>query len=256
VRVVDDLRSAWGIARSLAIYYGKPWRYREVEYFYRRFIGPGDLAFDAGAHVGSRIRAWRGLGARVVAIEPQPQLSALLRLLYGRDPRVSLEQAAVGRACGEIELHLNLPNPTIASASQAFMAAAADAPAFVGQAWTKAVSVPMTTLDALISRHGVPRFIKIDVEGFEAEAMAGLSHPVAALSLEFVPMAAGIAEQALDRLRQLGEYHFNASFGDSMRFVHPRPLGHDHIRQWLRGLGDDGPAGDIYAAQDPRLLMS
>lgn len=254
MRVLDDLRGLWGVARSLAIYYGKPWRYRQAEQFYRRFMAPGDLCFDVGAHVGSRVRAWRRLGARVVAIEPQPHLIALLRLLYGGDRAVTLVHAAVGRTCGEIELHLNLPNPTIASASQAFMAAAADAPSFVGQAWTKTVSVPMTTLDALISRHGLPRFIKIDVEGFEAEVMAGLSRPIDALSLEFVPMAAGIALQALERLRHLGEYRYNASFGDSMRFVHPRPLGHDEIRQWLQGLGADGPAGDIYAVREPRLL--
>ncbi|MGH2810685.1 MAG: FkbM family methyltransferase, partial [Actinomycetota bacterium] len=42
-----------------------------------------------------------------------------------------------------------------------------------GQAWTRTVRVPVTTLDALVARHGLPTFIKIDVEGFEAEVIRG-----------------------------------------------------------------------------------
>ena len=80
-----------GITRSLITYYGPIWRRRRMEAFYRQFLSPGDLAFDIGSHVGNRIRTFRRLGARIVAVEPQPDFVALLRLLYGRDPGVTLE---------------------------------------------------------------------------------------------------------------------------------------------------------------------
>ena len=57
----------------------------------------GDLVFDIGAHVGDRIAAFRRLGARVVAVEPQPALVKTLKLLYGRDRAVAIEPVAVGR---------------------------------------------------------------------------------------------------------------------------------------------------------------
>lgn len=54
--------------------------------------------FDVGSHVGDRIASFRRLGCRVVAVEPQPALVRVLRLLYGRDPQVALEPVAVGAA--------------------------------------------------------------------------------------------------------------------------------------------------------------
>ena len=42
-----------------------------MDTLYRRFLRPGDLAFDVGAHVGDRVASFRRLGARVVAVEPQ-----------------------------------------------------------------------------------------------------------------------------------------------------------------------------------------
>ena len=44
-----------------------------------QFVRPGDLVFDVGAHVGDRIAAFRRLGARVVAVEPQPALVRTLQ---------------------------------------------------------------------------------------------------------------------------------------------------------------------------------
>ena len=152
-----------------------------MERLYRCFVGPGDLVFDVGAHVGDRVAAFRRLGARVVAVEPQPALRMTLKLLHGRSRAVTIEPLAIGRAEGSAELMLNLANPTVSTASADFIRAAAGARGWEGQTWTRTITVAMTTLDALIARHGVPAFIKIDVEGFEAEALAGLSRPVAAL---------------------------------------------------------------------------
>src|SRR6266540_2818195 len=86
---------AYGIARSLGMYYGPVWRRGRMEAFYRQFLAPGDLAFDIGSHVGNRVRAFRRVGARVVAVEPQPDFARLLRLLYGRDTGVVIEECAV-----------------------------------------------------------------------------------------------------------------------------------------------------------------
>ncbi|HEY2135922.1 MAG TPA: FkbM family methyltransferase, partial [Xanthobacteraceae bacterium] len=181
----ERLRAARGVARSLFIYYGNRRHGAAMDRLYWGFVKPGDLVFDAGAHVGDRVAAFRRLAARVVAIEPQPALVRTLRLLYGRDASVVIEPVALGEAAGTVELRLNIDNPTVSTASAEFVAAAQGAPGWDGQAWTGRVTVPVTTLDALVARHGVPAFIKIDVEGFEAQVLAGLTRPVAALSFEF-----------------------------------------------------------------------
>ena len=108
---------------------------------YGHFVKPGDLVFDIGAHVGDRIGAFRRLGARVVAVEPQPALVRTLKLLYGRDAAVIIEPLAVSRSPGRLDLKLNLDNPTVSTASDAFVRAADGAPGWQGQSWSRAIRV-------------------------------------------------------------------------------------------------------------------
>src|SRR5215813_4312309 len=105
--MAGSLRTLRGVVRSLRIYYGDRQRRAAMDRFYRQFVKPGDLVFDVGAHVGDRVAAFRRLGARVIAVEPQPALVRTLRLLYGRDRDVLIEPVALGRNAGTVELKLN-----------------------------------------------------------------------------------------------------------------------------------------------------
>jgi FkbM family methyltransferase len=245
--MLHGLRSLGGILRSLRIYYGDRRRSAAMLEFYGDFVRPGDLVFDIGAHVGDRVRAFRRLGARVVALEPQPALASTLRLLYGRDPMVSIEQAAVGRQSGTIELSINVDNPTVSSASVEFIAAAAGAPGWEGQHWGKRISARVITLNDIVAKYGMPAFIKIDVEGFEAEALAGLTHPPAALSFEFTLIQRALGHACIERCRTLGYTRFNAALGESQIFEHAGWIDADAIGHWLDTLPMEANSGDIYA---------
>lgn len=243
----DSLRTVRGIVRSLRIYYGDRQHGPAMDRLYGQFVQPGDLVFDIGAHVGDRVAAFRRLGARVVAVEPQPALLKTLRLLYGRDPMIAIEAAAAGRQPGSIELSVNLDNPTVSTASTEFIAAAAGAPGWESQAWSKRIRVPLTTIDDLIARHGRPAFIKIDVEGFEAEALAGLSQSVEALSFEFTLIQRDIALECIERCSALGYARFNAALGESQIFEHHAWIDAASISRWLGALPREANSGDVYA---------
>ncbi len=247
----DSLRDPWrtirGVARSLRIYYGNGERRAAMDGLYGRFVKPGDLVFDIGAHVGDRIAAFRRLGARVVAVEPQPALIRTLKLIYRRDGAVTIEPVAVGRSAGMLELKLNIDNPTVSTASEDFLRAAHGAPGWEGQAWTRIIRVPVTTLDMLVARHGPPTFIKIDVEGFEAQALAGLTRPSPALSFEFTTIQRDVAFACIERCAGLGYTRFNAMLGESHALVHPDWLSAPEIAAWLHALPHEANSGDIYA---------
>jgi FkbM family methyltransferase len=246
--VAGDWRVRLGLLRSLLIYW-RPGRQAALRQLYAPFAPHGTLTFDIGAHVGDRMIALADVGTRVVAVEPQPQLQPWLRHLAARRAgRITLVEAAVGAEPGTVDLAINRGNPTVSSASPAWRAAVvAGHPGFRGQTWDAHTRVPVTTLAELIRTHGEPAFCKIDVEGFEAEVLAGLDRPLPALSFEFVAGALDIARACVERLEQLGTYDYNMIIGERRQFAWAEWQGGDAVRAWLDGGAGDVRSGDLYA---------
>ncbi len=125
-------------------------------------IGAGHPVYD-NVSFAFYLAGWRG-----VCVEPNPALAALNRAVRRRDV---LYQGLAGAAAGEATLYLQREfhglSTTVAEHAQA-------AEKEVGRQ-AEAVALPVTTLAALSEQHAPPsyEFLKIDVEGAEADVLRG-----------------------------------------------------------------------------------
>lgn len=237
--------AVWGFLRSLLVYFGRPGRASAERRLYRRFVDPGDLVFDIGAHVGNRSRSLRGLGARVVAVEPQPRFADWLEWLFRAQPEVTVERCAVSANQGRARLSVSRLHPTLATLDTAWQDQVAAARGFSHVRWESEVEVPVETLDRLIARHGLPAFCKIDVEGHESEVLSGLSTPIPALSFEYTPAVPAAAEGCIARLERLGRYRYAVSVGETLDLGAWQDA--TRLRTWLAARQPSERSGDIYA---------
>lgn len=251
----QQLRSASGVARSLFIYW-RPGRQRSLQRLYRPFIQPGTVAFDIGAHLGDRSAAFHALGAHVVAIEPQPALAKWFKRLVNQ-PGITLLPLAAGPQPGFADIAISVGNPTLSTLATEWRSQVSTRnPGFRQIAWEEKLRVEVTTLDQLIATYGEPSFIKIDVEGFEAEVLMGLTRPVAALSVEFVAGVLEVSHACMEQLARLGDYRFNAIAGEQRKFRWETWQSPEAITQWLNSGADGLASGDLYACRSDHPLLN
>lgn len=245
------IRRTLGLLRSLAIYW-RPGRQRALRRLYAPFVARGDLVFDVGAHLGDRTAAFAALGATVIALEPQPALLPWLRRLVGRWEGVTILAEAVGSEAGWAPLAVSDATPTVSTLANGWRERIGSRnPTFRDVRWNRSVKVPVTTLDDLIERFGQPSFCKIDVEGHEAEALAGLSRPLDALSVEFVAGSLEVAVACVRRLERLGDYRYNAILGEGRRYEFSRWIEAPEAVAWLGEGASGASSGDLYARAVP-----
>jgi FkbM family methyltransferase len=221
---------------------------RQDRAFFRQFLRPGALAFDIGANEGRLTETFVELGARVIAIEPNPQLAARIRARYaaGRAGRVAVEAVAVGAEAGVATLQLgrDSEHSTLSADWQdALRDEGADG------RWAGTVDVPVETLDRLIDRHGRPDFVKIDVEGFEPQVLSGLHSPVPALCFEFQCRAIALARTSVELVVALGAYEFNVGRPERTVLAADGWTGPERALEALESIHRHEPKGygDVYA---------
>lgn len=215
--------------------------------FHQAFIKEGDLVFDIGANVGNLTALYLKLGARVVAVEPQDECLRSLEIRFGRHPRLTIVPMAVGSTQGCQEMMLSDIRSPISSMSGAWVAAVKSSGRFRHYEWSRTVTVPVTTLDALIAQYGEPNFCKIDVEGFEKEVLKGLSCPLNNLSFEFHAEFLPDANACLELLRSLGDYGYNYTIENQMVWELPRWVEEKEMSRRLLSLPFSSLQGDVYA---------
>jgi FkbM family methyltransferase len=219
--------------------------------FYSQFVPAGSVCFDVGANIGNRVKVFLKLGAKVVAVEPQRQCQRILRTLFQGDPNFTLVPQAMGAAEGQAEIAI-ADVSTVSSMNVEWIEKVRSTGRFGDVQWSRKVTVPVTTLDKLIDAHGLPAFIKIDVEGYEYQVIQGLSRPVKALSLEFTPEFLDSTFKCIDHLSNLGAVRINYSLGESMGFASDDWLTAAEAKRDLETFRNRTDVfGDVYFRFDP-----
>jgi FkbM family methyltransferase len=167
-------------------------RGREIEFYKRELVGLslGSIIFDIGANHGAKTSIFLRLGARVVAVDPDKTNQKMLKDQFARYRLARKPVAIVGKAVsdrvGVTRFWIDEPGSAKNTLNRKWVDILREDRVRFGERLEFAgeVEVATTTLEHLIAKYGSPFFIKIDVEGHEANVIRGLKHAVPFLSFE------------------------------------------------------------------------
>jgi FkbM family methyltransferase len=159
-----------------------------------------DLVFDIGVNKGEDSAFYLAKGFRVVGVEANPVLARAAESLF-RDEiaagRYALLPVGLWSARGTLPFYVNLDNDHWSSFEPAY--GCRDGTRF------EVVEVPCLTIGDVIAAHGMPRYMKIDVEGADRIILQGL------LAFEPLPLFISVEEYGvatIDDLNALGYRRF------------------------------------------------
>ena len=200
-RIIDDRRS------ELDFYRGLLDGFRE-----------GDLIFDVGANQGYKTEIFVRLGGKVVAVEPDGISQEILKQKFlkyrlRRNPVVIVGQAISDRSSVRT-MWIDTPGSAKNTLSQKWAETLRGDDRRFGQrlGFEQCKEVETVSMEQLIAFHGLPFFVKIDVEGHELSVLRGMRRPVPYLSFEvnlpeFRPEGLECV-QVLRRLAPDGEFNY------------------------------------------------
>jgi FkbM family methyltransferase len=139
--------------------------------WFKQCLYQGDVFIDVGANCGyytTLAASLVGPTGKVFAFEPSPIANQVIEemIMDSNLQNVLLTKAAVGREAGNVSLFLpttrHLHSPSVLYSDPNFVP----------------IKVPVIALDGFIPLESVPKIklVKIDVEGYEPDVLAGMEH--------------------------------------------------------------------------------
>jgi FkbM family methyltransferase len=208
------------------------------------------LIFDVGLNLGNKADAYLSRGAKVIGFEPQKDCFdyAMNRFsFYKSISSFSAENIALSDSIGVADFYRSSQH-VLSSMSTEFIQES-EKQRFKGCTWNTKIQVPTSTLDKKIEQYGQPKYIKIDVEGFEYNVLKGLTNPVDYISIEFTPELYSNSEKCIDYLHDLnqGECEYNYVYRENDHYYFDSWQNIESIKNYLSNVNDFVyEFGDIY----------
>lgn len=159
------------IGRSLRIY--GEWAEHELSCL-RPFLPATGLVLDVGAHLGTHALAFArwAPGATVLALEPQPDVAAVLQVNAMLNGLGKIEVHAAG--CADRDSWCPAPAAPLDNLG-GFSLTDVERPAWWRRLWSPLPhgAIRLTQLDTLLEGRGSVGFVKMDIEGMELPALQG-----------------------------------------------------------------------------------
>jgi len=131
-----------------------------------------ELIIDVGMHTGRDTEFYLGKGFRVVAIEANPELVAQARRHFANalaSGQLVIYEVAIADREGEVDFYVNdahddwgTISPSFASRNERF------------GTHNSVMQVPCTRFQSILAEHGVPYYLKIDIEGADLLCLRAL----------------------------------------------------------------------------------
>jgi FkbM family methyltransferase len=131
------------------------------------------LIYDVGGHMGEDTDFYLRKGFKVVAIEANPVLAERLKDRFKTnlsDGSLVLIDAAIAENTGEVDFYVNQSLSVWGTIRPAW----AERNAAVEGSLSKLIKVKATSFPEVLSKHGVPYYLKIDIEGADLLCLEGL----------------------------------------------------------------------------------
>jgi FkbM family methyltransferase len=171
-----------------------------------------NLIYDVGAHKGEDSEFYLKKGFSVVAIEANPDLAESIRTRFAEEinsGRLTVIGAAIARTAGAVEFFANRVNSVWGTIERKW----ADRNKSLG-APSEIRQVAAVMFDSVLSEHGIPYYLKVDIEGADLlclEALKKFSDRPKYISIESEKIRWRDLRYEFELLQSLGYDRFKVS---------------------------------------------